>query len=266
MTTPLDPRGVTSVLAPRAAPAPSPARDALAARNRRLNETHAMAAMRARGGWIVRAIEARRRALVVGRVLRGRHARVLDLGAEDGWVAEGYAGHAERVVLADVDPRVLQTARLGPPRVARVVADAADAEGLLEAVGAERFDVVVLSALLEHLPRPSEALEAAARVLAPGGRVVVYLPADGPILFLKRVLAVSRLGSLVRGLSLAPAPGHLHRFTRRRVRRLLTSNGRVSGIAFDPVALGWAAVLVPRRCGAGGRGPGPRAPRRERSA
>ena len=42
-------------------------------------------------------------------------------------------------------------------------------------------------------------------VLRPRGRFVVYLPADGPILLAKAVLRTSRLGGLVRGLSLDPA-------------------------------------------------------------
>ncbi len=228
----------------------------LGAWNQALNETHAMAAMRARAGRIVTAIEARRRTLVCGRVLATRPAIVVDVGCEDGWIAEGYLGDArseilERVVLADVDPEVLAKTTLREhPRVTTVVCDALTPRALAAQLGARGADVLVLSALLEHLPDPAAALHALAPLLAPGGRFVIYLPADGPILAAKAVLKATRLGALVRGLSLEPAPGHLHRFARKDVARLLAvlaPRGAVTeAITFDPICLGYiASVRIP---------------------
>jgi hypothetical protein len=75
---------------------------------------------------------------------------------------------------------------------------------------------------------------------------VIYVPADGPILFAKGVLKATRLGSLVKGLSLEPAPGHVQRFTRTSLVRLLAPFGDLLEVTFDPVALGYVAVLRPR--------------------
>jgi len=217
---------------------------AYARRNGVLNETHAMATMRARGGRLVRGIEERRRRLVAERVRRLRPRVVLDVGCEDGWIAGAYVEHVERVVLADLDPAVLARGSLAEhPKVSTVVADALAPAALEAAVGPGGADVVVLSALLEHLPEPRAALRSLRGVLAPGGRFVVYLPADGPILFAKAVLRRTRLGGLIRGLSLEPAPGHLHRFARRDVARLLAPAGRIETLTFDPVCLGYLAVV-----------------------
>lgn len=230
---------------------PSPGGD-LQAWNRALNKTHAMAAMRARAGLVVGTIEARRRGLVVERVLRHRPQVVVDVGCEDGWIAEGYApavaARGGRVVLADLDPDVLARSALADhPAVETVVTDATAPQALAAHLGARGADVIVLSALLEHLPDPQAALTALAPLLAPGGRFVIYLPADGPILLAKRVLKTTRLGHLVRGLSLEPAPGHLHRFARRDVARLLgvlvRDGAIVEEIAFDPACLGYIAVV-----------------------
>jgi SAM-dependent methyltransferase len=199
----------------------------------------------------VRAVEKRRRRLVAERVLSLRPRTVVDVGCEDGWIAEAYADRVTRLVLSDVDPDVLERSALGRRAGVRtVVADAASPGALVEAVGRGGADVVVLSALLEHLPEPGRALAALAPLLAPGGRFVVYVPADGPILAAKRVLKASGLGRLVRGLSLEPAPGHLHRFDRRRLAALLGRHGVVESVAFDPLVLGYTAVVRPR--GAGG--------------
>jgi len=215
-----------------------------AARNRALNRTHAMADMRARAGRIVNHIEARRRRLVADRVRLLGPTVVVDIGCEDGWIACGYVDAVERLILADLDADVLAGSALRDhPRVTTVVADALQPRALREVLGARGADVIVLSALLEHLPEPAAALSALRELLAPGGRFVVYLPADGPILLAKALLKRSRLGGLVRGLSLEPAPGHLHRFCRADVVRLVRPVGRLEALTFDPVCLGYVAVV-----------------------
>ncbi len=104
-------------------------------------------------------------------------------------------------------------------------------------------DVIVLSALLEHLPEPEKALAALSPLLAQGGRFVIYLPADGPILLAKAILKRTRLGGLIRGLPLEPAPGHLQCFDRRAIAALLEPHGHVEELTFDPLCLGYLAVL-----------------------
>ena len=229
---------MSSTPLPRAAPAD------LARWNRELNRTHAMAGMRARAGVVVSGIEARRRRLVADRVRRLKPRTVVDVGCEDGWIAEAYADAAERVLLCDLDPHVLADSAVARrPNVRTVACDALAPAALAAAVGPGGADVIVLSALLEHLPEPARALAALRPVLKPGGRFVIYLPADGPILFAKSLLKRSRLGGFVRGLSLEPAPGHLHCFTRKEVGRLLQPFGEIETLTFDPLCLGYLAVL-----------------------
>jgi SAM-dependent methyltransferase len=222
----------------RRAPA-APAEQAAA-----LNRTHSMAGMRARAGAVVRGIEARRRRLVAERVLRRRRPGVVvDVGCEDGWIAAAFAHAADETVLVDVDPVVLAAAAArGLPRARTVVAEAT-ARG---AVPAGSADVVVLSAVLEHLEDPGAALAAWGESLVPGGRFVVYVPADRPILLAKRVLRATRLGGLLPGLSLDPAPGHVTVFDRRSLAALLSRHGAVEEVAFDPLCLGLTAVVRTR--------------------
>ena len=228
-----------STLAGRATPAP-PDRTGLAARNAALNRTHSMEGMRERGGAVVRAVEERRRRLVASAVLAKHPGTVVDVGCEDGWIAEAYARDVGATVLVDLDPAVLaRAAARGLPRTRCVVAEAGDLSPL-SGLGA---DVVLLSAVLEHLERPAEALSAAADVLRPGGAVVAYVPADRPILALKGVLRRTRLSALVPGVSLDPAPGHVRTFSRASFSTLLRGVGRVERVAFDPVALGWLGVV-----------------------
>jgi SAM-dependent methyltransferase len=129
------------------------------------------------------------------------------------------------------------------PNVETVVADALAPAAIERAVGRGGADVVLLAALLEHLLDPGAALAALRPLLRPGGRFVVYVPADGPILLAKRVLRATGTGRWIRGLSLEPAPGHVQRFDRRSLGDLLRPHGRVEEIAFDPLCLGYHAVV-----------------------
>jgi SAM-dependent methyltransferase len=228
-------------------PASPPASsEALAAWNATLNRTHDMAALRARGGGVVRAIEARRRRLVASRVLRsprdaaGRLGVVADVGCEDGWIAEAWADRATETWLVDCDPAMLErAARRRLPRARTLVGEATDPACLPPA----SVDVLVLSAVLEHLPRPERALEALVPAVRPGGRVVAYVPADRPILLAKGLLRRTGLSRLARGVSLDPAPGHLQTFDRASFAALLRPFGALLDLSFDPGTLGYVAVL-----------------------
>jgi ArsR family transcriptional regulator len=104
--------------------------------------------------------------------------RVGDLGCGTGQLSALLAPHVGSVVAVDGSADMLQAAR------ARL-ADLANVEvrrGALEALPIDdgQLDVAVLALVLHHLPEPARAIAEAARVLAPGGRVLVVdmLPHD----------------------------------------------------------------------------------------
>lgn len=256
------PVGVVSPAAPLAPDVPpagaraaaDAGRAARAAAVAAMNATHDMAGMRARAGRVVAAVEARRRAWVASRVRRLRPRVVVDVGCEDGWMASAYAGAAETTVLVDLDPAMLARAEArGLPRTRCVVGDALGPACVPDGCA----DVLVLSAVLEHVEAPAQVLLAWRRVLVAGGHVVVMVPADGPILSIKRFLRATGLGRLLPGLSLDPAPGHLVTFDRATLARLLRRFGAVVELGFDPRVLGYVAVL---RVGGPDARPGPGEP------
>lgn len=95
----------------------------------------------------------------------------VDLGCGTGHVAEALAPNVARVIGIDASAAMLQAAR-------RRLVGAANVElrrGELEAVPAEdgEADAAGLFLVLHYLPDPRAALQEAARVLRPGGRLVV---------------------------------------------------------------------------------------------
>ena len=191
--------------------------------NLALNRRYGMQNLRDHPSWLVRWIEARRRARVAALV--APFERALDLGAEDGSLASGWRDKGGFTLLLDVDARMLRRGA-GP-------ALAADACRL--PLRDASFDVVVLSALLEHLVDPRLGVAEARRVLRPGGRIVAYVPWDDAVVGLKRWARRLRLplGKLHGNM----APGHLRRFSRGALRELFAPMR--ARVTLDPWSLGY---------------------------
>jgi SAM-dependent methyltransferase len=89
-----------------------------------------------------------------------------------------------------------------------------------------RFDAVVLGDVIEHLPRPGEALDRIAELLAPEGAVCLMLPDAG-----------SRVARTLGARWWSVIPTHVQYFTRRSLRILLARHGyEVVDVATQPKA------------------------------
>ena len=96
---------------------------------------------------------------------------VLDLGCGHGWLPSllPELGGARKAI--GVDPRRYETwSEHSDPRVELIEADLS----VDDVVEAGSVDCVISGAVLEHVSRPIEMLEAIHRVLAPGGRAWLY--------------------------------------------------------------------------------------------
>ena len=105
----------------------------------------------------------------VARYVRG--ARVLDAGCGEGYGADRLTAVAAEVTGVDLEEPVIRRAA---SRYPRAHFDAANLVSLPYADGA--FDAVVSLQVIEHLHSPQEFLAECARVLAPGGVLVISTP------------------------------------------------------------------------------------------
>jgi ubiquinone/menaquinone biosynthesis C-methylase UbiE len=144
----------------------------------------------------------------------GKEDRFLDVGCGTGAAVRAAAEVAERAVGVDLSTKMLAEAReraAGLPRVEFVEGDSEDLP-----FGDEEFTAVLCTTSLHHYPRPEKAAREMARVLAPGGRVVIGDGTSDAV-----VMKVSDF--LLRRFE----PGHVHFHRVEDLRRLLDAAGLV---------------------------------------
>jgi 2-polyprenyl-3-methyl-5-hydroxy-6-metoxy-1,4-benzoquinol methylase len=153
-------------------------------------------------------------------LLSDRHVRALlertdkcticDVGCGDGALLQSLRAAGHRTIGVDPDHQARRLAGHRGVTVLDGTAEATPAE-----LGAGRFDLVIMSHVLEHCIDPLGAIKNGARLLAPGGCLVIEVP-----------------NNAARGLSLAGAawlmldvPRHLNFFTGESLGRICEGAG-----------------------------------------
>src|SRR6187551_3441073 len=109
--------------------------------------------------------------LAVGIAALLRLGDVLDVGSGDGAAASSLAPYCRSLTCIDVSQRLIDAARDRLARHANVRAQVADAHALPFADAS--FDAVLVFHTLTYAEQPARVLRECARVLRPGGRLVV---------------------------------------------------------------------------------------------
>ena len=113
------------------------------------------------------------RSLIVKDFLGGlENARILDIGCGDGSLSLPLLNETNRITMVDIsDSMIRKTAARVPANLAanvNLINDSFDAVG-----DGERFDVILCVGVIAHVPSVDALFVKIARVLAPGGRLVV---------------------------------------------------------------------------------------------
>jgi ArsR family transcriptional regulator len=109
--------------------------------------------------------------LAVGFAALLRLGDVLDVGSGDGAVAGYLAPYCQSLLCIDINPRMIEAAKDRLSRFPSARAEVADVHDL--PYRASSFDSILLFHTLTYAESPQRVLEECARVLRPGGRVVV---------------------------------------------------------------------------------------------
>jgi 2-polyprenyl-6-hydroxyphenyl methylase/3-demethylubiquinone-9 3-methyltransferase len=131
-----------------------------------------------------------------------RDAEVLDVGCGGGLLSEALAGEGARVTAIDLAPDLLKIARLHGLE-SGVRADGVPIDYRLmpvEALADERpasFDAITCMEMLEHVPDPASVIGACARLLKPGGTLVLSTLNRTPAAFALAIVGAEYIARLL---------------------------------------------------------------------
>lgn len=148
----------------------------------------------------------------------GSGQRVLDVGCGPGNLAKILRQAGNVVIGIDADPQSLRAAQ---DACERTISADLDEIVLSDAVGDDRFDVIVFADVLEHVRDAARLLAASKRVLRDRGSIVVSIPnvAHGAV---RLALLRGRFGTQQLGIL---DDTHLPFYTRESIEELLTQSG-----------------------------------------
>ncbi|MBM3333966.1 class I SAM-dependent methyltransferase [Candidatus Sumerlaeota bacterium] len=197
--------------------------------NRAVNRYFPMSLKSAHGNALIRMKERSRIRGLVRLLLQDHPKSVADVGCEAGHIAREMLPYVERIVCIDSDPEMAAKAlgSLRSPKASALVADASELP-----VQAHSLDALLAASILEHVARPVAAVKEFARLVRPGGLVLVSVPNDRAVMRIKTILRATGLGRLLGRLASGLAMGHIHVFTRATLREVAASAGKVIRCGF----------------------------------
>ena len=162
-------------------------------------------------------------------------ARVLDVGCGGGLLSEAMAASGARVTALDLAPELIEVARL------HLLESGLDVDYRLQSVEslAEEapgsFDAITCMEMLEHVPDPGSVLRACARLLKPGGVLLLSTLNRTPAAFALAIVGAEYIARLLpRGThdyKQFIKPSELGAWLRAADLQLQD----VSGLAYDPL-------------------------------
>ncbi|GAB2657210.1 bifunctional 2-polyprenyl-6-hydroxyphenol methylase/3-demethylubiquinol 3-O-methyltransferase UbiG [Arenimonas aestuarii] len=162
-------------------------------------------------------------------------ARVLDVGCGGGLLSEAMAASGARVTALDLSPELIEVARL------HLLESGLDVDYRLQSVESladqapGSFDAVTCMEMLEHVPDPGSVLRACARLLKPGGVLLLSTLNRTPAAFALAIVGAEYIARLLpRGThdyKQFIKPSELGAWLRAADLQLQD----VSGLAYDPL-------------------------------
>lgn len=98
---------------------------------------------------------------------------IADLGAGEGWLSQLMAQHAEKVIAVDNSPKMVEFGRREAKRRKLDHLEYRLGDLANPPIAFQSVDYVIMSQALHHAVNPAQSIQAATRLLKPGGRLII---------------------------------------------------------------------------------------------
>jgi uncharacterized protein (TIRG00374 family) len=180
--------------------------------NKELNIKHSMNLLEKHPNPLIRIEEKDRRRIIIGFMGDCTGKIIADVGCEEGYITKSIITKAAKVYCIDIDKNLLTKAKHNINNKKAVFIES-DAQSIK--LPDNSVDIAISSHVLEHLPNPKKGVAELYRIVKPGGRVIINVPNENVVLFVKKVIVFLKLNFLIKNLNAGLAPGHLHIFNKR---------------------------------------------------
>src|SRR3989344_1163180 len=213
--------------------------------NKKLNKTNSMALLEKNRNPFIRLEEKQRRSMILRLVRQPSGKVIADVGCEEGYNAQKLVKECSKIYCVDIDEELLTVARkkINSDKAHFIQSDAQQVN-----LPDNCVDIAISSHVLEHLPSPQKGFNELYRIVKPGGEIVINVPNEKVVLFLKRMLHSLGLGTLLGGLNIGLAPGHLHVFDKKMFMDIIGDKAEIKNFKYNfPFYTNMFAVLKPKK-------------------
>jgi len=182
---------------------------------------------------VIRWEERRRRQRIVNLILKSNpHEVIADVGCADGFLSKQLIPYCSKVYCIDLDTNMLELAK---KKIASKKAEFIQSNAENIELPDNSVDVSFATHLLEHLPSPRKGLKELCRITKPGGSIILNLPNEKAVLFLKNVIKKLKLNFILGGeFSTELAPGHLHVFDKKLLQNTAKGISIINELSYNP--------------------------------
>ena len=163
-------------------------------------------------------------------------ARILDVGCGGGILSESMALAGATVTGIDLGKSALKVARLHALETGVEIEYLQQAAEDLATERSGAYDVITCMEMLEHVPDPASIVEACARLVRPGGRIIFSTISRSPKAYLQAIIGAEYvLGLLPRGThdyNHFIRPSELCAWSRRQDLRVIS----LEGMTYNPLS------------------------------
>jgi ubiquinone/menaquinone biosynthesis C-methylase UbiE/cbb3-type cytochrome oxidase subunit 3 len=185
--------------------------------NMQMNKKHSMHLLEEHPNILVKLEEKHRRNIILKLIGNHKGKIIADVGCEEGYITKQIIDKAKKVYCVDIDAQILGKAKknINSKKASFIESDAQNIN-----LPDSSVDIAVSTHVLEHLPDPAKGAKELFRIVKPEGKVVINVPNETFVLLIKKILVSLGLRFLIKNLNTGLAPGHLHVFTKRMLKKI----------------------------------------------